>query len=308
MMVSTNSIIIKEKAIELGFSACGIAPVQKLEEEEERLRFYLENNFQGTMDFMIRHFEKRLDPSKLVPGAKSVVVVLLNYFPNEKQSEKDPVVSKYAYGIDYHLVVKEKLRQLLHFIHSEIGHINGRIFTDSAPVLERAWGVKAGLGWIGKNGLLINKKLGSFFFIGELIIDMELDYDLDDKKGYCGNCTGCLDSCPTKALMKPYILDARRCISYLTIELKENIPGELKPFLKNQIFGCDICQDVCPWNHNIKPTIITEFNPGADFIKLDMEAWKEMDQEAFNKLFKSSSIKRAGFLKMKMNVDSINFQ
>jgi epoxyqueuosine reductase len=301
------SELIKQKAIDLGFSACGIAFAQKLDEEEPRLRSYIERNFHGQMGYMANHFEKRLDPTLLVPGAKSVVVVLLNYFPSKFQEGKDaPIVSKYAYGMDYHIVLKNKLKLLYDWIDSELVPIKGRVFTDSAPVLERAWAVKAGLGWIGKNGLLLNRELGSFFFIGELILDLELEYDQPNATNYCGTCTKCLDACPTSAFVEPSVLDSRRCISYLTIELKEDIPEEVKPVLKNRIYGCDSCQDVCPWNRNPKPHSTEEFNTADAFISMNSDDWKQLDEETFNRIFRHSALERAGFSKLKMNVENVS--
>jgi epoxyqueuosine reductase len=306
MTTLSNSIFIKQKAQELGFSACGIAPARKLVEEEQRLKAYLENNYHGTMGYMVNHFEMRLDPTLLVSGAKSVVVVLLNYYPNKIQTGNNiPIVSKYAYGKDYHHVVKEKLQQLLQYINKEIAPVEGRIFTDSAPVLERAWAVQAGLGWIGKNGLLLNKELGSFFFIGELIIDLELEFDQPYEKEHCGSCNQCLSACPTQALIKPHILDARRCISYLTIELKDDIPDEFKPQLKNRVFGCDICQDVCPWNRQPKSHNIDEFIPSSELLNMNREEWQQMEQETFNRVFHYSSVNRTGLQKLKMNIENI---
>lgn len=303
MTLLSNSILIRQKAIELGFSACGIAPARKLVEEEKRLKDYLQNHYHGTMEYMANHFEKRLDPTLLVPGAKSVVVVLMNYFPRQLQTGSNvPIVSKYAYGKDYHLVMKEKLNQLFQFIQDKIALVKGQVFTDSAPVLERVWAVQAGLGWIGKNGLLLNKELGSFFFIGELIIDLNLEYDNPYLKEHCGNCNQCIDTCPTRALIKPYILDARRCISYLTIELKEDIPDEFKPLLNYRVFGCDSCQDICPWNRHLKPHQINEFHPDPRFLNMNEEVWKQLDQETFNRIFHHSAIKRAGFQKLRMNI------
>lgn len=305
MSLLSNSIIIKQKAQELGFSACGIAPARKLVEEEQRLKAYLENNYQGNMGYLANHFEMRLDPTLMVPEAKSVVVVLLNYFPSKLQTGKVPIVSKYAYGKDYHFVVKEKLQKLLQYIKTEISPVEGRIFTDSAPVLERVWAVQAGLGWIGKNGLLLNKELGSFFFIGELIIDLELEYDSPFSKEYCGRCDKCLKTCPTQALVKPYILDARRCISYLTIELKEDTPQDLKPLLDSRIFGCDICQDVCPWNNHHLPHNTPEFEPTLEFLQMDKSDWQSLSLERFNNLFNQSAIKRTGYEKLVQNIRNV---
>lgn len=298
---------IKQKATELGFSACGIARAGKLNEEELRLKSFLNSNYNGEMKYLANHFDKRLDPTLLVPGAKSVVVVLLNYFPNELQKGPNvPLISKYAYGKDYHLVIKEKLQQLYHYINSHISQINGRVFTDSAPVMERAWAVKAGLGWMGKNGLLINKQFGSFFFIGELVIDLELDFDEPYTKEHCGSCSQCLSACPTQALLKPYLLDARKCISYLTIELKEKIPVVFQPKLMKRAFGCDICQDVCPWNQGSQPTNIEEFSPHPDFLKMGASEWQSLSKEKFDELFDQSAVKRAGYEKLKSNILSAN--
>jgi epoxyqueuosine reductase len=306
--VQTFASIIKQRALSLGFSACGIAPARKLGEEEQRLKDYLANNFHGEMGYMANHFDKRLDPTLLVPGAKSVVVVLLNYFPRQLQSGYGvPIVSKYAYGKDYHVVVKDRLQQLFDFIDKEIAPVKGRVFTDSAPVLERAWAVQAGLGWIGKNGLLLNKELGSFFFIGELIIDLELNCDQPYSKEHCGSCSQCLNACPTQALVKPYTLDARRCISYLTIELKKDVPNEFKPLLKNRIFGCDSCQDVCPWNRNPLPHTIDEFIPHPEFIKMGKSDWEEMDEKLFKKVIGNSAIERAGYSKLKKNIENVQY-
>lgn len=302
----TFSSLIKQKANELGFSACGIAKAYKLEEEEERLKSFLDRKYNGEMVYLANHFEKRLDPSLLVEGAKSIVVVLLNYFPEELQTGIGvPIISKYAYGKDYHFVIKEKLQVLFDYINTEIASTQGRIFTDSAPVLERAWAVQAGLGWIGKNGLLLNKKLGSFFFIGELIIDLELEYDEPFDKEHCGSCNQCLSACPTQALIKPYVLDARKCISYLTIELKDNIPVEFKPKLMRRAFGCDICQDVCPWNQKVKSHHVEEFKPHPNFLPLTKDDWQNLSKEEFNSLFKNSAMKRAGYDKLKMNIENI---
>jgi epoxyqueuosine reductase len=257
----------------------------------------------GEMSYLANHFDKRLDPTMLVPGAKSVVVVLLNYFPQQLQTGTNaPIISKYAYGNDYHMVVKEKMKALFDFINTELQPIEGRIFTDSAPVLERAWAVQAGLGWIGKNGLLINRELGSFFFIGELIVDLELEYDQPFEREYCGSCNQCLSACPTKALVKPCILDARRCISYLTIELKNSIPEEYAPKLLKRAFGCDICQDVCPWNRQPKPTNIEEFNPHPNLMQWSKEDWMGLTHEQFQILFKNSAIKRTGYNKLMENI------
>jgi epoxyqueuosine reductase len=305
--LSQHSTLIKQKALELGFSACGIAAARKLDEEENFLRNYLNHNYHGKMDYMANHFNKRLDPTLLVPDAKSVIVVLLNYFPSQMQTGKNaPIISKYAYGTDYHKVIKKRLKHLLAYINAEIAPCEGRFFTDSAPVLERAWAVQAGLGWIGKNGLLLNKKLGSFFFIGELIVDLKLESDQPFTKEYCGSCNQCISACPTKALVKPYTLDARRCISYLTIELKESIPTEFHPFLMRRAYGCDICQDVCPWNQQIKAHQLEELLPREGLLEMNGNDWNQLDEGKFDTLFAGSAIKRAGLSKLKENITIIN--
>ncbi len=294
---------IKQKALSLGFSACGIARARRLDEEEAGLKKYLELNYNGEMAYMANHFEKRLDPTLLVPGAKSVIVVLMNYYPEKvQQGNNIPVISKYAYGKDYHEVIKGKLRELLKYINEEIAPANGRFFADSAPVLERAWAVEAGLGWIGKNGLLLNKQLGSFFFIGELITDLALDYDEPCKTEHCGICTRCLDACPTGALAGPGVLDARRCISYLTIEKKGAIPEEFEPLMQKRIFGCDICQDVCPWNRNIKSHNDKLLKPNPEMLTYTEDDWKNMNESTLGYLFGNSAIQRAGFNKLKSNI------
>lgn len=301
----TFSSQIKSKALELGFSACGIAPVRRLEEEEARFQAYLNEQYHGEMSYLERNFDKRLDPAKLVEGAKSVVVVLLNYFPEQLQTGAGvPLIAKYAYGKDYHLVIKEKLNNLFEYIQKELAPVKGRIFTDSAPVLERVWAVQAGLGWIGKNGLLLNRELGSFFFIGELIIDLELDYDEPYLKEHCGSCNQCLSACPTQAFVKPYVLDARKCISYLTIELKSEIPEVFRPKLIRRAFGCDICQDVCPWNQRPKATKVEDFKPHPDFLKMNKADWEALSETQFNNVFQQSAVKRAGFEKLKRNIFS----
>lgn len=301
--LSHNSKLIKEKAIALGFAACGIAKARKLDEEQEQLQGFLDKNYHGEMGYLANHFEKRLDPTELVPQAKSVIVVLLNYFPEQLQKGTDtPVISKYAYGKDYHLVIKDKLKVLFDYINHHIQPIEGRMFTDSAPVLERAWAVQAGLGWIGKNGLLINKELGSFFFIAELIIDLELEYDRPFEKEHCGSCNQCLSACPTQALVEPYVLDARKCISYLTIELKHEIPKEFQGKLMRRAFGCDICQDVCPWNQRTTAHRVEEFKPHPDFLPMSKENWNSLSREQFNEIFRKSTVKRAGFDKLKQNL------
>jgi epoxyqueuosine reductase len=298
---------IKQKARELGFADCGIAPAKKLFNEEPRLKSYLQNNYHGQMAYMENHFEKRLDPSLLVDDAKSVIVVLLNYYTKKTQINTEvPLISKYAYGDDYHFIVKDKLRQLYRYIENEISPMQGRIFTDSAPVLERAWAVEAGLGWIGKNGLLINKKYGSFVFIGEIITTLEFEYDKPYTKQYCGTCTKCIDACPTNAIISPHTIDARKCISYLTIELKSDIPHQYTKKLNKWVFGCDICQDVCPWNKKIQEHNIDELAPNNKLLRMLPSQWKNLSKSEFNALFKNSTVKRTGFKKLQQNIGHIN--
>ena len=295
--------IIKAKAKELGFLDCGISKAVYLREEKEHLMEWLQNNMQGEMSYMSRNIEKRLDPGLLVENARSVVSVLLNYFPSESQINSDaPVLSKYAYGTDYHFVMKDKLGKLLDFIQTEISPCEGRFFVDSAPVLDRAWAAKAGLGWVGKNTNLISPEHGSFFFIGELIIDLELPADEKIVHNHCGNCTRCLDACPTKALVSPFVLDARRCISYQTIENRGEIDPELKGRFENRVFGCDICQDVCPWNLKSEPNKESLFSPEIKLMNLSKEEWQNMDKTLFNKLFRSSAVTRTRFEGLKRNL------
>ena len=298
---------IKAEAKRLGFTDCGIASVQHLDEEEPRLLKWLENGMNGQMGYMERNVEKRLDPGKLVEGARSVVSVILNYYPAEKQKAEDaPVISKYAYGTDYHFVIKDKLKSLLRFIQEEIAPCSGRPFVDSAPVLDRAWARRAGLGWIGKNSHLISPKHGSFFFIGELIIDLELAYDQPADTDFCGSCTRCIDACPTKAIVAPHTIDARKCISYLTIENREEIPETFKGQLKDRMYGCDICQDVCPWNRNPSPHNVEAFIPKPDLLEMTRADWTDLDREDFNQLFRKSAVKRAGFKGLRRNIDFLD--
>ncbi len=285
---------IKEKALEFGFAAVGISGATFLEKESQHLKEWLDNGYHGEMQYMENHFEKRVDPRKLVEGAKSVISVLYNYYPKEKQKKDTFQISKYAYGKDYHYVVKEKLNHLLEFIKTEIPGVNGRAFVDSAPVMDKVWAAKSGLGWIGKNTNLISKEFGSFAFIGELIIDLELDYDSVSIKDYCGNCSKCIDACPTQALT-PYVLDARKCISYLTIEKKGDLPQEIKGKWKDWIFGCDICQDVCPWNSKTKPNNEPQFQISDLLKNMKKEDWHNLNKQTFQKLFKNSPVERTKF-------------
>jgi len=258
----------------------------------------------GQMDYMANHFDKRLDPRLLVEGAKSVVSLLYNYFPKQKQIEGTPKISKYAYGNDYHDVIKSKLNEFVSVLKAQIGDVNGRVFTDSAPVLDKAWAKKSGLGWIGKHSNLINKDQGSFFFIAELIIDVELEYD-GPIADYCGTCTKCIDACPTEAILAPHIVDGSKCISYLTIELKENIPSEFKGKMDNWVFGCDVCQDVCPWNRFSKPHHEPMFNNTNGLLNYSASEWQEITEDVFGKLFKSSAVKRTKFKGLKRNLEFI---
>ena len=294
---------IKATAYKLGFSFCGVARAEFLEEEAPRLEAWLKRGYQGKMGYLENHFDKRLDPTLLVPGAKSVVSLLYNYFPDkELASSGGYQAAKYAYGEDYHFVLKEKLRELVDEIGSHIGEVHGRVFVDSAPVMERAWAKKSGLGWIGKNSLLLNREAGSFFFLAEMILDLDLEYD-GPVKDYCGTCTACMDACPTDAIPEPYVVDGSRCISYFTIELKEEIPAEMKGKFGNWIFGCDICQDACPWNRFAKPHGQPRFNPTEEFQNMTADDWRELTEEVFQKVFRNSPLKRSKFEGLKRNIN-----
>jgi epoxyqueuosine reductase len=303
---SAYSQLIKAEAKRLGFMFCGIAKAAFLEEEAPRLEAWLKQGRHGEMQYMENHFDKRLDPRLLVDGAKSVISLALNYYTDIQQNDPSaPKLSKYAYGTDYHFVIKDKLKQLLNFMQENIGEVGGRAFVDSAPVLDRAWAKKAGLGWIGKNANLINKQSGSFFFLAELIVDLEMKYDIAPTADHCGTCTRCIDACPTDAIAAPYMIDGSRCISYLTIELKNEIPDEFKGKTADWMFGCDICQDVCPWNkfsvlHN-EPA----FNPHPDLLGISKRDWEEITEDTFQKVFKNSAVKRTKFAGLKRNIDFV---
>ena len=302
----SDTLYIKKCALALGFESCGIAKAQKLDDDARRLENWLNQGKHGTMQYMENHFDLRVDPTKLVPGAKSVITLLLNYFPSEQQDLQAPRIAKYAYGNDYHEVIRTKLKILLEQIRSKIGEINGRGFVDSAPVLERTWATKSGLGWIGKNGNLINKQQGSFFFIATLIVDIKLDYDDAVAKDYCGSCTRCIDTCPTDAILPGKVIDGSKCISYYTIELKDQLmPGELKNDFNNWMFGCDVCQDVCPWNRFSKPTNEIMFKPIPEILNLSTSQWEEMSEETFKIVFKNSPLKRSKFAGIKRNLQFI---
>ena len=297
---------IKEKANELGFFYCGFSKAGFLENEAPKLEDWLAQNHHGKMSYMANHFDLRLDPTKLVPGAKSVISLLFNYSPNNEQSDKEaPKISKYAFGEDYHGVIKERLFQLFDFTKDLIGDIDGRVFVDSAPVMDKVWAEKSGLGWIGKNSNLIHPREGSFFFIAEMIIDVYFESD-GPMKDYCGTCTKCIDSCPTDAIIEPYVVDGSKCISYLTIELKDEIlPKEFKGKMDNWAFGCDVCQDVCPWNRFSKPTNEERFvNP--KLLNLSKKDWEEMSKEFYDELFKRSAVKRTKFTGLKRNITFLN--
>lgn len=293
---------IKVEATRLGFSFCGISKAEFLEEEAPRLESWLKQNLHGEMYYMENHFDKRLNPRVLVEGSKSVISLMYNYYPSTQQRSDSYKISKYAYGEDYHHVIKDKLKELVQFITDEVGGINARIFTDSAPILERVWAKKSGLGWIGKNSMLINPKQGSFFFLAEIILDVEFDYD-SPIKDYCGTCTTCVEACPTEAILPNKVVDGSKCISYFTIELKnEIIPKEVKGKFEDWMFGCDICQDVCPWNRFSASTNELLFTPNQKLLNYTKKEWTEISEEIFNELFKKSAVKRTKFEGLKRNI------
>ena len=297
-----NSELIKNKAKHLGFISCGISKADFLEEEAPRLEKWLNQNHNGKMAYMEKNFDKRLDPRLLVPDSKSVISLLFNYYTNQKQDDnQSPKISTYAFGEDYHFVIKRKLKELMSYIKSEIGDVGGRVFVDSAPIMEKAWASRSGLGWIGKNTNLISKKTGSFFFIAEVIVDLELEYDRPTTD-HCGSCTKCIDACPTEALIAPYQIDGSKCISYLTIELKDQIPNEFKDKMDNWAFGCDICQTVCPWNRFANEHGEESFSPKEELLKMTKNEWSEITEEVFDKVFKNSAIKRTKFDGLKRNI------
>ncbi|MCB0382181.1 MAG: tRNA epoxyqueuosine(34) reductase QueG [Psychroserpens sp.] len=298
---SKYSQFIKTEAKRLGFLSCGISKAEFLEQEAPRLERWLNNNAHGEMHYMENHFDKRLDPTKLVEGSKSVVSLLLNYYPSEVQNTESYKLSKYAYGTDYHFVIKDKLKQLLQSIQDQIGDVHGRAFVDSAPVLDKAWAAKSGLGWIGKHSNLLTQQVGSFYFIAELIIDLELEYDYATTD-HCGTCTACIDACPTEAITEPYVVDGSKCISYFTIELKDNIPSDFKGQFDDWMFGCDVCQDVCPWNRFSKPHSEPLFNPHPELLAMTKNDWDEITKDTFNKVFKNSAVKRTKFEGLQRNI------
>jgi epoxyqueuosine reductase len=294
--------LIKAESKRLGFLSCGVSKAGFLEEEAPRLENWLNNQMNGQMSYMENHFDKRLNPTLLVDDAKSVISLLLNYYPSELQNEDSYKISKYAYGQDYHHVIKEKLKELLHFIQTEIGEVSGRAFVDSAPVLDKAWAAKNGLGWVGKNSNLITQKVGSFYFIAELIIDLELDYDTPTTD-HCGSCTACLDACPTEAIVAPYVVDGSKCISYFTIELKDNLPQEMKGKFDDWMFGCDVCQDVCPWNRFSKSHNEPLFQSNSDILNFSKSNWEEITVDTFQKVFKNSAVKRTKYEGLLRNIN-----
>ena len=305
-MIKENTKFIKNKAKDLGFSSVGISKARHLHEEENKFEKWLSKGFQGSMNYLEKNLDKRLDPRKLVPGSKSIISLSYNYYPKKNIDKKNNfIISKYAYGKDYHKVIKKKLKILFRSIKEKIGDVEGRVFVDSAPVHERAWAKLSGLGWIGKNSLLINEKKGSYFFLAEIICDLDLEYD-SPVANRCGKCTKCIDACPTDAITSTQIINANKCISYLTIENKKEIPTELKNNLNDAIFGCDICQDVCPWNKFSKPHREESFNPKNELSSLKKTDWIELTEETFNKIFEGSAVKRAKYEGIIRNIKAAN--
>jgi epoxyqueuosine reductase len=293
--------MIKSEALRLGFLSCGISKAGFLEEEAPRLETWLNNKHNGAMQYMENHFDKRLNPTLLVEDAKSVVSLLLNYYPEELQIEHSYKISKYAYGEDYHFVIKDKLKSLLHFIQESIGEVSGRVFVDSAPVLDKSWAAKSGLGWIGKHSNLLTQKTGSFYFIAELIIDLDLVYDMPTTD-HCGTCTACMDACPTQAIVAPYVVDGSKCISYFTIELKDSIPTSMKGSFQDWMFGCDVCQDVCPWNRFSKPNQEPLFQASRELLSYSKKDWEELTEDVFKNIFKNSAVKRTKYEGLQRNI------
>ncbi len=307
MDLSKRTLSIKQTAERLGFDFCGIAKAMQLDDDARRLEQWLSNGYQGKMNYMENHFDLRINPTRLVPGAKSVITLLFNYFPSEKQSDNAPRISKYAYGEDYHEVIRDRLKEFLQLLKSEFGNFDGRGFVDSAPVLERSWAVQSGLGWIGKNGQLIHKKAGSFFFIASLIVDLEFEYDAPTTTHHCGSCTRCIDQCPTDAILPNKVVDGSKCISYFTIELKDSlIPDQMKDKFQQWMFGCDVCQDVCPWNRFAHPHHEPRFKPVNEILNFSLEDWLELTEETFKQTFAHSPLKRSKFEGIRRNLHFIN--
>jgi epoxyqueuosine reductase len=306
MLSNAYTTLVKQTAHACGFDYCGIAAAGKLDDDARRLEKWLKEGKQGKMQYMERYFELRTNPALLVPGAKSVITLLKNYTPSQKQTPQAPHISSYAYGKDYHKVIKKQLKEFLRLLKEKIGNIEGRGFVDSAPVLERSWAQKSGLGWIGKNGNLITKHSGSFFFIATLITDIVLEYDAPFAKDYCGSCTMCIDACPTQAILPNKEIDASHCISYFTIELKDELlPANMKNKFQNWMFGCDICQDVCPWNRFRKPHHEMDFKPIPEILNFTTQQWQQLTEESFEKIFKDSALKRAGYKALQRNLHFI---
>ena len=302
-ITQSHTFFIKQEAFKLGFDQCGIAKADFLADEAPKLEAWLKNNYHGEMRYMQNHFDKRLDPRLLVEGAKSFISLTYNYYPKKRQNQNTYKIAKYAYGEDYHFVIKDKLKTLLQKIQQKMGDVNGRVFVDSAPVLERAWAKKAGLGWTGKHSLLITPQKGSFYFLAQLIIDIPLDYDVPFKTDHCGTCKKCVEACPTQAILPNNTVDGSKCISYFTIELKEAIPKEMKGHFDDWQFGCDICQDVCPWNRFSKPHNEPLFEPKDDLLNFNKSDWEHLSEETFKKIFKKSAVKRTKFKGLKRNID-----
>jgi epoxyqueuosine reductase len=306
MFISEISVAIKEKALELGFADCGFSKADALPEDALRLKEWLDKGHHARMAYMTNHFEKRTDPTQLVEGARSVISLLYNYYSDKRQTDPEaPVISKYAYGKDYHFVLKDKMHQLFDFIRALRPEAEGRVFVDSAPVLDRAWARKAGLGWIGKNSCLISRKTGSFVFIGEIILDLELEYEQVPESDFCGSCNRCIEACPTGAILDNRTLDSERCISYQTIENKGEISPELEGLLSGRIFGCDICQDVCPWNRKAVLHAEAQFEPRSELLDLTADQWLQLDKAKYKELFTASPVQRAGFKKLRNNLASL---
>ncbi|NLN25314.1 MAG: tRNA epoxyqueuosine(34) reductase QueG [Bacteroidetes bacterium] len=295
---------IKSEAQRLGFMSCGISKAEFLEDEAPRLENYLKKGYHGKMNYMENHFDKRLDPTVLVPGSKSVISLLMNYYPKETQRPDTYKISKYAYGKDYHFVIKEKLKELLHALESQVGTISGRAFTDSAPVLDKAWAARSGLGWVGKHSLLLTKQVGSYYFVAELIVDLELEYDTP-VTDHCGSCTACIDACPTNAIVDEKIVDGSKCISYFTIELKDDLANEMADKFQDWIFGCDICQDVCPWNRFSKSHAQPLFDPHPKLLAMSYKEWEEITEDVFQEIFKKSAVKRTKYSGLVRNIEFV---
>jgi len=308
-VAAKHTAVVKQLARALGFDYCGIARATQLSEDARRLQAWLSKGYHGTMAYMERYFDLRIDPRKLVPGAKSVITLLMNYYPAQKQRADGYQVAKYAYGEDYHRVIKKKLKIFLKSLREQVGEIEGRGFVDSGPVLERAWAVRSGLGWIGKNGNLLTRRQGSFLFIATLITDLQLEYDDPFARDYCGSCTRCIDACPTQAILPDKVIDASRCISYYTIELREHMmPAEAEGKWQNWIFGCDICQDVCPWNRFSKPATEPAFTPLPEILNFRTADWERLTEEKFVEVFGRSALKRAGWQGLQRNIRMVKVE